>query len=332
MPGMASRIWSSGQRVDQQESAALGCCCDGVALVPRFGVAQSNAQHLDEIEKQALELANTMQMRKAWTAQDLGVDVGWFMVRCAVRLWALRPEANQWRAFCGSATSSLGCGSSALCLTRRLDVATCSAPALQTFASSSWLTRVFAERARCFRSKLKKEIGVSKPGMTNGGPSCRRGVLPTVDVSWGATLGVEKAVEQNDDDVENLDDTAATIVPAVKAKIRRRMSYGFDLDMLVRAFDCLPCGNSTAEEMRMNKLIGNPIKNNLYAAMLRTLPDEAPGSDNDHAPAIRSERPIIERLASRLVAMPSDQAAKYWCPLLNKGPNATHSRLTWFHF
>lgn len=286
---------------------------------------KSNAQHLDEIEKQALELANTMQMRKAWTAQDLGVDVGWFMVRCAVRLWALRPEANQWRAFCGSATSSFRYE-----IIRALfDEAFRCRHLLRTgFADLCQFIVAYAGvrgEGEMFPQQAEERDRRLKAWHDEWWPKFAEGVLPTVDVSWGATLGVEKAVEQNDDDVEDLDDTAATIVPAVKAKIRRRMSYGFDLDMLVRAFDCLPCGNSTAEGNADEQAHWQSIEDNLYAAMLRTLPDEAPGSDNDHAPMpYESERPIIERLASRLVAMPSDQAAKYWCPLLNKGPNATH--------
>lgn len=286
----------------------------------------ANPQHLEEIETQALELAKTMQMRKAWTAQDLGVDVGWFMVRCAVRLWALRPGANQWRSFCGSATSCfryeivralfdeafrcrqrLGTGFADLC------------KFIVAYAGVRGEGETFPQGAMERDQQLKV-------WHDEWWPKFAEGVLPVVDANWGATLGVNQAVEQDDDvDADDEDLLRQPIPRPGAAKRKTRTSYGFDLDLLLYAFDCLPCGNSLTDANPTEEAQWKTIHDNLYTALLRTLPDETPCDDDDRAPIpYESERTIIMRLAKRMVSMTPEEAEKYWRPLLNKGSIASY--------
>lgn len=285
----------------------------------------ANPQRLDEIETHALELAATMQARKAWTAQDLGVDVTWFMVRCAVRLWTLKPASNQWRAFCGSATSCfryeviralfdeafrcrqrLGTGFADLC------------KFIVAYAGVRGEGETFPQEAIERDQKLKV-------WHEEWWPKFAEGILPVIDANWGATLGVNQAVEQDDEDdadEENL--LLRRIPPLAAAKAKRRTSYGFDLDLLLYAFDCLPSGTSPTDATPTEEAQWKSIHDNLYTALLRTLPDEA-SCDDDRAPIpYESERPIIMRLAKRMVSMTPGDAEGYWRPLMNKGPIACH--------
>lgn len=279
-----------------------------------------NPAKLDLIEATATSIMPDVCAAKNDFADRGKVDTEVLMALVVIRIWASGRNPAVWRGYVGRFAMAYRYGvvktlfSEACLLKKQLGA---------DFGGLCQLMLAYAEQRGpkgMFPETISKNGPLLQSWREQWGAKFAMGSCPDVPLDWGVCLGTDSRLPQNQ--VEDEHDAESWGKP-FKEKNPQRLDYGFDVGLVVAALDCVPTAELAINAAQNEANLSKDTDENLFAALLKTLPDNFT-PDSDKAPdAYKNEDAILRRIAIRtLVHDTPKEELPYWQRLLAKGPNS----------
>jgi energy-coupling factor transporter ATP-binding protein EcfA2 len=279
-----------------------------------------NPAKLDLIEATATSIMPDICAEKNDLADRGRTDIEVFMALVVIRIWASGRNPVVWRGHAGRFAMAFRYGVVRVLFFEAYMLQ------LQLASGFSELCRLMLAYSEqrgpegFFPETLGKKGASQQRWRDEWGPRFASGLCPVVPTLWGTSLGTDPSLPQNQIDGEN--DSESWSKP-FKDKNPKRLDYGFDVGLAVAALDCIPTAERALNDSLNEPSLSNDVEGNLFAALLKTLPDNFI-NDSDKAPqACGNDNAILRRIAIRTLVhdAPKDELP-YWQRLLAKGPNS----------
>ena len=279
-----------------------------------------NPAKLDLIESTATSIMPDVCAAKNDFADHGKIDTEVFMALVVIRIWASGRNPTVWRGYVGRFAMAYRYGavkilfSEAYLLKKQLGA---------YFGGLCQLMLAYAEQ-RGPKGMFPETISKNGPSLQSWreqwGAKFTTGLCPDVPVDWGVCLGTDARLPQIRIEDEH---DAETWGKPFKDKNPQRLDYGFDVGLVVAALDCIPSADLSINAAQNEANLSKDTDENLFAALLKTLPDNFTPNSDKAPDAYKNEDAILRRIAIRILVHDTPkEELPYWKRLLAKGPNS----------